>query len=379
MSKPAILYILHSYFNTAGTEEHVRLLCKELKDTFECFITAPFRDKIILLHNEDVIQEFPIEPLPWPVVPEKSPRHSEVLQEIKKIVRPALVHIQHTMHWHLEVITDLSQWGIPLVMSFHDYFAITPHFTMQGITDPRVTLGPNYAAHYFGHDISQYLRSRRTVITESFKHLVVRIVPSHYLQDTLSVIFPGQYEIVEHGIERFIPLPISKREQCAFGYIGSLLPQKGYAVLLDAFERFRTEFPHSVLYMYGGGEAAQQRPLPGVIYKGHYTAADLPQILSTFDIGIIPSVFAETFCLTLSELWMGGKPVLASKIGALSERIIEGINGKFFIPGNSEDLMQGMKWFYTNLSWKDWTLPIVRGGDRMAKDYQAIYNRLLTV
>ena len=36
-----------------------------------------------------------------------------------------------------------------------------------------------------------------------------------------------------------------------------------------------------------------------------------------FDVAVIPSVFAETYCLVLSEMWMAGLPVAVSDIGAL--------------------------------------------------------------
>ena len=40
---------------------------------------------------------------------------------------------------------------------------------------------------------------------------------------------------------------------------------------------------------------------------------DIPKICQEIDVAIIPSVFAETYSLVLSEMWMGGIPVIMQR------------------------------------------------------------------
>lgn len=377
MLKPKILYILHCYFNTAGTEEHTRLLSRHLADTFDCYIAAPNPNSpqgpsVSLLHQGKIIKEFAVAPIAWPIAAMESPLHSKALKEIVKEIQPSLIHIQHTMNWHVGVIDDLLSFGIPTVMSFHDYFHITPHYTMQGIDNPKVTLGPNYSKLYFGQDITEYLKKRRAGLTRALESISTKITPSKYLGQILTEIFPSDYRVIPHGIEPFMAEQ-PQADGVVFGYIGSLLPQKGYAVLLDAFQQIVIERKDAELHMFGGGMDAHLPAVKGVTYHGNYRWEDLPGILSKFTIGIIPSVFAETFCLTLSELWMGGKAVIASEIGALHERIKDDVNGKLFTAGNVESLYKTMNRCFETSVWKRWKGEQVRTAANMAEEYKALY------
>mgnify|MGYP000736071732 len=56
---------------------------------------------------------------------------------------------------------------------------------------------------------------------------------------------------------------------------------------------------------------------------GQYKREDLPELMQKYEIdlvGILP-IWPETFCYTLSESVLCGVPVIASDIGAISERI----------------------------------------------------------
>lgn len=376
MSKPKILYILHCYFNTAGTEEHTRLLSRHLAHSYDCSIVAPHGNSIVLIEGGQVVKEFPIVPIGWPIAASDSPLHTKALRQIVEMVKPSLIHIQHTMNWHLGVVDDVTSFGIPTTMSFHDYFHITPHYTMQGVEDPRVTLGPNYSKLYFGSDITEYLKRRRDIFTSAFAKISSKVVPSQYLANVLTKIFPSKYSVIEHGIEPFVVSGDSPTE-VVFGYIGSLLPQKGYSVLLEAFQQLVYERAEATLHVFGGGAQGSLPSIRGVTYHGGYRWEDLSTLLPKFSVGIIPSVFAETFCLTLSELWMGKKAVLASNIGALAERIQDDVQGKLFAAGNVESLYTTMKRCFETPVWKRWQPGTVKTAEMMAKDYENLYRCMI--
>lgn len=58
-------------------------------------------------------------------------------------------------------------------------------------------------------------------------------------------------------------------------------------------------------------------------HHGEYLPDDLPEITSRIraDFALLPSAFPETYSFVLSELLWSGHPVIASEIGALSERL----------------------------------------------------------
>ena len=57
----------------------------------------------------------------------------------------------------------------------------------------------------------------------------------------------------------------------------------------------------------------------------------------------VPSVWWETFALVISEAWMFGKPVIASDVGAMSERISDDLDGLLFNMGDAADLARVMQ------------------------------------
>lgn len=371
--KKRLLYILHCYYNIAGTEEHTRLLSSGLADEFDIWIAAPDKNRIVLLQGGKESTSFPIEPIPWPVAPYRSASHESALHQILGEIKPNVIHVQHFIHWHLGLLDQLLATKIPLFITFHDYFAITPQFTMLGIQDPRVTLGPKYSQYHFGENITEYLKERREILLQALSK-IKKIVPSHYLAELHSVVFPGEYKVINHGIVPFEILPTSPSTLMRFGCLGSLIPQKGYHSLLEGFSRFHKEFSNTQLILFGDGEHADTTPRDGVHFAGRYERQDLSGIMPQFDIGVIPSIFAETFCLVLSELWLAKKPVVTSAIGALNERIQDGVNGKHFAPGDPDAIHLSLKWFMENDAWRNWEAPTVRLADDMFKDYRTLYH-----
>ena len=65
-----------------------------------------------------------------------------------------------------------------------------------------------------------------------------------------------------------------------------------------------------------------------------YRRDELPQLLATLrpDAALLLPAVAETFSYTLSECWSLGLPVIATRVGALAERIAEGETGFLVAP-----------------------------------------------
>lgn len=72
------------------------------------------------------------------------------------------------------------------------------------------------------------------------------------------------------------------------------------------------------LHFYGGNFNLPEAN-PNIHCHGVYSQGQLPQILENIDVGIIPSVFPETFSIVLSEMWQGKVATAVSDIGALGE------------------------------------------------------------
>jgi glycosyltransferase involved in cell wall biosynthesis len=142
--------------------------------------------------------------------------------------------------------------------------------------------------------------------------------------------------------------------------------------LLKAFQILKAELPNIELHYFGGGQGAPAAS-PGVTFHPAYEAEQLPEIMSSFSVGVIPSLFPETYSYVLSELWMAGKPVAASRIGSLAERIRDGENGKLFTPGNVPSMIETLRWYAQSDEWRSWNIERPRKMETMLDDYKKLY------
>lgn len=375
-TKPKILYLVHAYHRGAGTEQHVNFLVSGLSTTYETYVVVPNQGKLYLLANDKVVLEFDCVEAGFPITPIELPQMQEKLKKIVDHVKPHIIHVQHIVRWPLNILSALSQYGAKLVMSFHDYYAFTPLFTMEGIEHASETLTSAYSLRMFGNDISEYLKSRRRIIDQGLKCVNKLIVPSQYLANKLQAEFPYDFQVIEHGIPQFSVIKQANKSKLPrFAYVGNLLPQKGYEIALQAMRVLREKYPDFSMKFFGGVQKLEAEP--GLEYEGYYERSELPRIMGQIDVGIIPSKFAEPYCMVLSEFWLSGIPVIASDIGALADRVVDGQNGLKFRTADVNDLVAKISWFIENDSWKTWKISRPRLVDEMLVEYDKFYRALI--
>jgi len=374
VTKPSLLYILHCFYNRAGVEEHVRALRQSLALDFEISLLFPDKNQILLLKSDNSVKKFPGALPVWPETPIEIPAINASIQAAINEVKPDLIHLQHFYNLPLSVLSQVTQSGVPSIISYHDYYPITPFYTMQGTANPRDCFSPNYALTYFQKDISKYLDARRDYLTKELPKFSVHIAPSSYLATTLAQVFPINCKVIEHGIKAFTALPKKESKALRIGYVGSLIPQKGWQPLVEAFKALNLPIESAELHLYGG---IQPSPAANIFFHGVYEQDDLARICSEIDLAIIPSLFAETYSLVLSELWMGAVPVAVSDIGAFSQRVVDAVNGKKFKAGDVAAIQETIRWFISNSVWRSWKLPKVRTISDMARDYGSLYRTLI--
>jgi glycosyltransferase involved in cell wall biosynthesis len=131
------------------------------------------------------------------------------------------------------------------------------------------------------------------------------------------------------------------------GYLGALLRHKGVDILLRAFRRLQV--PGATLAIHGfaiPGDPfiSQVRRFvakdPRAMLMDRYHQEDLPAILRSIDVVIVPSLWHETFSIVAREALLSGTPVVASEVGALPEIVEHGRNG-LLVPAGGVDALHG--------------------------------------
>jgi glycosyltransferase involved in cell wall biosynthesis len=137
---------------------------------------------------------------------------------------------------------------------------------------------------------------------------------------------------------------IEKPLPCVRGgglYVGRLAAEKGIDVLLEAVRRLSGV----TLEVIGTGpESHKLEAEPRVNYKGWLAPPHIYERMRRAAYLVMPSIWYENFPRTLLEAFANGLPVIASRLGALSELVEHGRTGLLFEAGSADDLARHLAW-----------------------------------
>jgi len=139
-----------------------------------------------------------------------------------------------------------------------------------------------------------------------------------------------------------------KQNDAVIGIVSKLWDGKGHAVLINAFKELKKEIKNVRLLIVGEGYLYDElvrmvdmhRLKDSVQFTGFQ--ADVPEIIATFDVAVLPSFF-EGMGRVLLEAMAMEKPVVASRVGGIPDLVEHGINGFLVRPGNVEELTGALK------------------------------------
>lgn len=123
-------------------------------------------------------------------------------------------------------------------------------------------------------------------------------------------------------------------------FVGRLSPEKGVNVLLDAWACLPA--PISLRIMGDGPLAERVRQAAAtddrIQWLGRQPTAEVLRTMSQAACLVMPSTWYEVCPKTLLESLAVGTPVMASRLGAMTEIIADGQTGRHFAPGDPRDL-----------------------------------------
>ncbi len=145
-------------------------------------------------------------------------------------------------------------------------------------------------------------------------------------------------------------------------FVGRLSPEKGIGTLIEAWRRVVARRPGARLKIVGQGplETLRETSPPGVEWHGWQPHEQLIRIMQRASLLVFPSEHYEGFPMALVEAFATGLPVVAAKIGAAAEVIRDRHTGRFYRPGDPEDLADVLEELLANE-------PMVRDLGRQAR------------
>jgi glycosyltransferase involved in cell wall biosynthesis len=148
------------------------------------------------------------------------------------------------------------------------------------------------------------------------------------------------------------------------GFAGQFAPGKGITVLLDAWRVVKGQIPSAGLLLAGGTglwknvfetpdalpigqEVSEMEKMGTLSTLGELRRSEMPAFWNALSIAVVPSI-AEGFGLVALEALACGVPVVASKVGGLSEIVEHGKSGILVAPNDPRALADALIGLLTN-------------------------------
>ncbi|MEG3167813.1 glycosyltransferase [Sphingomonas sp. LB3N6] len=337
--RPRILYVIAT--QSGGTPQTNQDLMTAIDDRFEPWLLRCDTVQLELsrLHDGALV---PVETADLhrgidPLV-HRSSEYDMIVADMLTRHAIELVHIRH-MAWHSTTLPQTCRrLGIAVIFSFHDFYMLCPTVKLldqdmvfcggrctPGVGRCRPELWPVDAFPNLKH---QFIYRWRAMMSDALRHCDAYVTTSltarAIIVDALPDLVGRRFEVIPHGrtftgftttVPRHPGAPLRVLVP------GNLSAAKG-AILVEAvadIDRGRT-FEFHVL-----GDSGHMVARPGLVLHGRYQrdafAARVAEIAP--HVGAIFSIWAETYCHTLTELWAAGLPVIGFDIGAVGDRIKE--------------------------------------------------------
>ncbi|MCW5717089.1 MAG: glycosyltransferase family 4 protein [Bauldia sp.] len=296
-------------------------------------------------------------------------RYCQFLAETK----PDVVHFHHFLTLGIDLLSATRRVlpDAKIVFTFHEFLSICNANGQMVRTFDRslcATASAVRCHQCFPNHSPETFFMRENWLKVHFGAVDRFTVPSAFMID-----FYARWGIPRQKLEHVtngqrLPTPEPEAEPVApgprkrFGFFGQLVDNKGVQVIFEAVTRLRMAgFTDFVVEINGDNlvyatpefrkrfedfmaeEEARPMEERNVFLNGPYSHDELPRRMKRVDWCIVPSVWWEIFGLVISEAWAFGKPVIASDVGGMAERIGHDRDGLLFAVGDGRALAETMQ------------------------------------
>jgi len=177
-------------------------------------------------------------------------------------------------------------------------------------------------------------------------------IPGDKLLVLHNVIDPQEFRVSRPRQEILASLGLDD-DDIVIGYVASLARRKGHIYLLEVVELLSRSYENLKLVLVGDGSLREElkfqvekRKLSGkVIFTGQ--RRDITDILSILKVFVSPAL-NEAFGIVLIEAMYMGLPCVATKVGGVSEVVVDGITGILVPPADSSALAEAVSKILNN-------------------------------
>lgn len=293
-----------------------------------------------------------------------------VYEEAKKILLCRNIEILHVHNTHFAlspaIFKAARDVGVPTVKTVHNYrFQCLNGLHLRGgshceecVTAKNPIPGIKYGCYRNSRPVSTWMAGAQmthSALGVPDRWIDTYIAPSKFVAARLSGSGVDKARIVVKphfvsdppttGIVRKTVSPV-----VTFIYVGRLSEEKGILLLLEAFQRLAGP---AILHIAGAGplEADVQRAAQNdrrIKFLGFLSREKLAKEYDSVDVLVLPSLCWETFGISVVEGMSAGLPAIVPRQGALNELVDDEVTGVKFASGDSDSLLNAMRYFVEN-------------------------------
>lgn len=336
-----ILYVIST--KTGGTPQTNKDLMDALEDTIESWTLRCDSKSIELCRLQNGVSEViqhhilnePVDPLTH-----RSNEYDSIVSEWILSYNFDIVHIRH-IGWHSITLPMLiKRQEIKLIFSFHDYYMLSP--TVKMLDDSGVYLGSDFTPE--GRTSRQSLWPRgvqpdpvgpwlefwRARGIQALRHCDAFITTSESARDLILAHMPeipsDEFVVIPHGrdFDSFFSLrqPLNQYGTPLRILVpGNIDVAKGLNIIYALIEHDRAGIIE--FHILGDMNMIGRKQHPRIIQHGKYTRDDFASRVEKIrpHIGAVFSIWNETYCHTLTEMWSVGIPVAVFDMPTVAARV----------------------------------------------------------
>jgi Glycosyltransferase len=270
---------------------------------------------------------------------------------------PDVIHIQHLMGLPVLSVNAFRQRALPFIITLRDFWWFCLNAQLLTNYSGEVCVGPRYwncarcmlarvgfprlwPTIPFLAGLSAW---RNRLLRTVLEGACVLIAPTEFVRrwHVAHGVPDEKIIVLPHGLERPVLSSAPSRPAdgtIRFAYIGGLSWQKGVHVLVEAFSGVcgKAELWIAGDESFDPAYVSRLRALatPNVRFLGRLDRRGVWQTLMQVDVVVVPSLWYEAYSFLISEAFAAGLPVLASRLGALADRVRDGVDGLLLPPGD---------------------------------------------
>jgi len=254
----------------------------------------------------------------------------------------SVVHIRHLVSHTFDLPKLADAMGIPVILSFHDFYFLCPSVQLvngEGVycsaectSCKKICTSPYGWISQDVSDLRKFIPKWRKEVSKMLSFCKGFVTTSPFVKELHCKVYLSlrlsDFRIIEHGRDFESPDTMNMSVKPAHGekikilILGNIDYHKGG----DFIQKLKKFDKNNRLEFHFLGRLRQKyREARIGIDHGQYSRDELPSLVEAVKPSFagIFSIWPETYCHTLSEVWAFGIPTFVSDIGVLRERVLK--------------------------------------------------------